>query len=172
MTPAEDADNTVKAMRDHVIIGGYGFAGRELAQALNKYTIPYVIVDLNVENVRKASREAGDAYFGDVTSENVLKKLGIENAREFVVLINDPSAAEHAVKVGRKIAPNLYIVVRTSYLLDIEPLLAAGADEVIPAEREAAVEVTSHVLSRHKADSRQIVEHCSEIRTRSEEENV
>jgi len=172
VTPAEDADNTVKAMRDHVIIGGYGFAGRELAQALNKYTIPYVIVDLNVENVRKASREAGDAYFGDVTSENVLKKLGIENAREFVILINDPSAAEHAVKVGRKIAPNLYIVVRTSYLLDIEPLLAAGADEVIPAEREAAVEVTSHVLSRHKADSRQIVEHCSEIRTRSEEENV
>jgi CPA2 family monovalent cation:H+ antiporter-2 len=172
VTPAEDANNMVKAMRDHVIIGGYGFAGRELAEALNKCTIPNVIVDLNVENVRKASREAGDAYFGDVTSYDVLKKLGIEKAREFVVLINDPSAAEHAVKVARKIAPNLYIVVRTTYLLDIEPLLAAGANEVIPAEREAAVEVTSHVLSRHKADSRQIVEHCSKIRTRSEEENA
>lgn len=169
---AEDATDVVRTMRDHVIIGGYGFAGRELTQALDECRIPYVIVDLNVENVRKASQEAGNAYFGDVTSHEVLKKLGVEHAKEFVLLINDPNAAEQAARVARKLAPNLFIVVRTYYLLDIEPVLAAGADHVIPAEREAAVEVTSHLLNRHLVDPQRIVTYCSRIRGRSEEENV
>jgi len=172
ITTAEDASDIIRTMRNHVIIGGYGFAGRELAQALKECGIPYVIVDLNVENVRKASQEAGEAYFGDVTSHDVLKKLGIEYAREFVLLINDPNATEQAARVARRLAPDLFIVVRTYYLLDIEPALAAGADDVIPAEREAAVEVTSRLLDRHQVDPKRIVAHCYQIRSRSEEENA
>jgi CPA2 family monovalent cation:H+ antiporter-2 len=172
LTPADDTENLPKALREHVIIGGYGFAGRELAEALNKCRIPNVIVDLNVENVRNASPGSSHAYFGDITNYNVLKQLGIDDAREFVVLINDPGATEQAVRIARRIAPDLHIVVRTYYLLDIEPLLKAGADEVIPAEREAAVKVTSHILGRHRADPERIKASCSEIRSRSEEENV
>ncbi|MFH1372962.1 MAG: cation:proton antiporter [bacterium] len=169
---AEEATDVVRTMRNHVIIGGYGFAGRELAQALNKCEIPYVIVDLNVENVRKATLEAGNAFFGDVTSHEVLRRLGAAYAREFVLLINDPSATEQAVKVARRFAPDLSIIVRTYYLLDIESLIDAGADDVVPAEREAAVEITSHLLSRHQVDPQRIVTHCSQIRSRSEEEDV
>ncbi len=168
---AEDAAGVVRTMSDHVIVGGYGFAGRELAQALIKCEIPLVIVDLNVENVRKAARETGDAYFGDVTSHEVLEKLEVTRAKELVLLINDPSAAEHAVRVARRLAPDLFILVRTHYLLDIEPLLAAGADEVIAAEREAAVEVTSFLLSRRQVAPQRIVAQCSRIRGQSEEES-
>ncbi len=168
---AEDAAGVVRTMSDHVIIGGYGFAGRELAQALIKCEIPLVIVDLNVENVRKAARETGDAYFGDVTSHEVLEKLEVARAKELVLLINDPGAAEHAVRVARRLAPDLFILVRTHYLLDIESLLAVGADEVIAAEREAAVEVTSFLLSRRQVDSQLIVAQCCRIRGQSEEES-
>jgi CPA2 family monovalent cation:H+ antiporter-2 len=169
---AEDATSVVKKMRDHVIIGGYGFAGRELARALIKYNIPFVIVDLNVENVRRASKEAGNAYFGDLTSQEVLERLGIESAREFVLLINDPSATERAVKLAREIAPKLSIIVRTRYLLDIKPILTNGADEVIPAEREAAVMITSRILERHQVDNSQIVSSCTEIRNHTEEKEI
>ncbi len=86
-----------------------------------------------------------------------------------MLLVNDPGAAEHAVRVARKLAPSLHILVRTHYLLDIEPILAAGADDVVPSEREAAVEVTSLVLNRHQVDSLRIDEHCLKIRNRSEE---
>lgn len=169
---AEDAPEIVKKMQDHVIIGGYGFAGRELARALNKCHIPFVIVDLNVENVRKASKEAGNTYFGDITSQEVLEKLGIETARELVLLINDPSATERTVKLARGIAPKLSIIVRTYYLLDIEPILANGADEVIPAEREAAVMITSRILERHQVDNSQIKIHSDRIRSQTEENNA
>lgn len=166
---AEEATGSVKAMKDHVIVGGYGFAGRELSLALREYDIPHVVVDIGVENVRRASQEGEYAVFGDVTSPEVLAKLGAGSAGELVLLVNDPGAAEHAVRVARKLAPNLHIVVRTHYLLDVEPILAAGADAVVPAEREAAVEVASLVLKRHKVDSDKIVDRCFRIRRQTEE---
>ncbi len=164
----EDAADTVCKMRDHVIIGGYGFAGRMLSKALTDYGVSHVVVDLSVENVRMASREGACAYFGDVTNQDVLLKLGAEQAGELVLLINDPGAAELAVQVARKLSSKLHIAVRTHYLLDIEPILAAGADEVIPAEREAAVEVASLVLKRHQIDSHRIAKHGLEIRKQTE----
>ena len=154
-----------------VFFAGYGFAGRELTQVLDKYKIPYVIVDLNIENVGKATREGKTAVFGDITSEGVLFQLGLESARELVLLINDPSASEHAVRVARRLAPDLFITVRTTYLLDIDPLIAAGANEVVPAEREAAVQVTAQVLKRHQMDADIISEQSSQIRDHSEEED-
>ncbi len=167
---AEDATDSVHKMQDHVIVGGYGFAGKELSKALNDYEIPHIIVDINIENVSKASRQGANAFFGDVTNQEILLKLGIENAGELVLLVNDSGAAEQAVRVARKLAPNLHIVVRTHYLLDIEPILAAGADDVIPSEREAAVEVTSLVLNRHRIDSQQIANHRLRIRNQTEDD--
>jgi len=168
---AEDASAAVCEMCDHIIVAGYGFAGKELSQVLDGYKIPYVVVDINIENVRIASQETRKAVFGDITSEGVLNQLGIENASELVLLINDPGAAEHAVRVARRLAARLFITVRTTYLLDIEPLLAAGADEVIPAEREAAVQVATQVLKRHRVDLWKITEQASEIRDHSEDES-
>lgn len=165
----EDASDSVRAMRDHVIVGGYGFAGRELSKALKDYGIPHVVVDINIENVSKASQRGVNAFFGDVTSHDVLVKLGAEYAGELVLLVNDPGASEQAVRVARKLAPGLHIVVRTHYLLDIEPILAAGADEVVPSEREAAVEITSLVLNRHQVNSQQIADFSSRIRSQTEE---
>ena len=75
------------------------------------------------------------------------------------------------MQVARKLAPKLFIVVRTHYLLDVEPILAAGADEVIPSEREAAVEVTARVLGRHEVDRKQIDAQRLDIRTHTEAES-
>ena len=168
---AEDASRETSKLSNHVIVGGYGFAGRELSGALKSCGIPYVVVDLNVENVRKATQDGVDAFFGDVTNHEVLLKLGVKQAKELVLLVNDPTAAEQALRVARKLAPELFIVVRTHYLLDVESILAAGADEVIPSEREAAVEVTARVLGRHEVDRRQIDAQRLDIRTHTEEEN-
>lgn len=167
---AEDAISSSGGMRDHVIVGGYGFAGRELSKTLRENEIPHVVVDISVENVARAAGEGVNAFFGDVTSHDVLLKLGAESAAELVLLVNDPSAAEQAVRVARKLAPNLHIVARTHYFLDIAPIQAAGADVVVPSEREAAVEIASVVLKRHQIDSERIANHLRRIRRQTEED--
>jgi CPA2 family monovalent cation:H+ antiporter-2 len=165
---AEAVDGSTTDLTNHVIVGGYGFAGRELSGALRDHQIAHLVVDIGVENVRRASQDGVYAVFGDVTSEEVLVRIGAERASELVLLVNDPGAAEHAVRIARKLAPGLHIVVRTHYLLDIEPILAAGADAVIPAEREAAVEVASHVLRRHQITTERVLDHCLKIRQQIE----
>lgn len=172
VSTAEDAAEEVRTMHEHVIIGGYGLAGQQLAQALRQSGIPYVIAELNVENVRNAISKGEPAYFCDITSLEVLECLQAADAGELVLLINDPDANQRAVKAARSLAPNLHIVVRASYQLDIRPLLKAGANEIIAAEIEAAVEVVSRTLNRHQVDPEQVAVHLSRIRSLRQEKTA
>jgi len=168
----EDVAETTCKMCDHVIVAGYGFAGRELSNTLKENNITFFVTDLNIENVKTASEEVGNAVFGDITSPSVLSQLGIENARELVILINDPIASAQAIRVARQLSPNLYITVRTPYLLDIKRLIDSGANDVITSEREAAVQVVSQVLNRYDYDDARISELTSKVRKHSEDESA
>jgi len=164
VVPACDANESGKKWNKHIIIGGYGFAGKELALVLRRTGVPYLIADLNVDNVRRAVANGDPAFFGDVTSPEVLKRLGIEQARELVLLINDLEASIQSVKAALQIAPDIFISVRTRYIFDVEPLIKAGASEVIPAEVEAAVEVASRVLDRSQLRDKKTKEEIERIR--------
>ncbi|MFQ5606620.1 MAG: cation:proton antiporter [Candidatus Zixiibacteriota bacterium] len=169
VSTAEEARSRTDALRGHVIIGGYGFTGLELAYALKEAGVQYVIAELNPENIRRATEAGEPIYFGDVTNADALTHLGVERASELILAINDPTANERAVKATRSVAPNLHIIVRTRYLLDIEPLLEAGASEIVPAELEAAVEVTSRVLRRHQVEPNLLAELYTRIRSHRDE---
>jgi CPA2 family monovalent cation:H+ antiporter-2 len=69
-------------------------------------------------------------------------------ARAIVVVIDDPAGARRVVELCRRVAPDAYILVRSRYLREVEPLMALGADEVIADELEVSIEVFSRVLAR------------------------
>jgi voltage-gated potassium channel Kch len=52
---------------DHVIIVGYGLNGRNLARALRRARIPYLILDSNGALVRQARLAREPIFFGDGT---------------------------------------------------------------------------------------------------------
>lgn len=137
---------TKQKMSDHVIIGGYGLAGQQLAEQLLLKQVPYVIAELNPENVRTATQDNRNACYADITSGDVLEKLGLHRAKMFVIVINDPKAAERAVRMARKLSSKIKIVVRTRYILDVVRLKDAGADEVIVAEIETASKLVTDVM--------------------------
>jgi CPA2 family monovalent cation:H+ antiporter-2 len=166
---AAEVSASLRDRSDHVIIAGYGLAGQELAVSLGDIAIPYVVVDLNAENVRRATEHVVPACFGDVTSSEVLECLGARHARELVIVINDPAATEQAIRAARRVAPDLYILARANYAADIEPLLRAGASEVVSAELEVSAEITSRVLDRHHIRRALVETELSRIRERRED---
>ena len=166
---AQDAQETTEDWADHVIIAGYGIMGIELAAALKAHDLRYVIVDLNPDNVRLATEAGEPAYYGDITSPEVLHALGVGRAKEIVVGINDPQATDQALAAVRQAAPAAHVLVRTRYAADAQHLCAGGASEVIPAEVEAAVAVTERVLARHGVSVEAVTEVTSGIRTRRHE---
>jgi CPA2 family monovalent cation:H+ antiporter-2 len=153
---ADEVPEELRQARDHVIIAGYGLAGQSLAAALENCGLPFVVVDLNPANVRLATAKGIPAFYGDVTSPEVLHKLGIEHSNEVVLTINDPVAEERAVRAVRRASGEIHLVVRTRYVADVDFLTAAGANMIIPAEREAAISIVRQVLNRHCVAEEQI----------------
>ncbi len=131
---------------DHIIVAGYGRAGREVCQAARAAGYACIAVDVNVDNVR-AARVAGDlAVFGDVTQKEVLEELGCRNARLVVVTINDTRATELATLTIRRTAPDTPIIARAMYDMDEESLRTAGATRVITAEATTSAVIVSACL--------------------------
>jgi CPA2 family monovalent cation:H+ antiporter-2 len=132
---------------NHVVLAGYGPAGRAVCQALRTTDVAYVAVDMNPDNVR-AARNAGDrVVFGDVTQREVLEELGCKDARLVVLGINDASATELATRTIREFAPDVAIIVRTPYELDKDALRAVGATQVVTAEIAASDALVSATLA-------------------------
>ncbi len=168
---AADRPHEAGPMKDHVIIAGYGLAGRELAHSLEDCGVPYIIVDINPKNIRNALQRVEPAYFGDVTSTEVLESLGAAHARELVLVINDVQATVRAIRAARRLAPGLSIFARVFYAADIERVIRAGASEVVAAELEATVEVTHRILERCKVQSAAIEARVDGIRSIESEEH-
>ncbi|MBW1877188.1 MAG: cation:proton antiporter [Deltaproteobacteria bacterium] len=133
----------------HVIVAGYGVAGRAIASAMRTAGVPCLVVDLNPSNVRRAVREGAEAVYGDVTSHEVLEHLQVKHASCMMLAISDPNANEQAVRAIRKVAPDLPLGVRALYASDVGLLREAGATEVFSAEISTAIEMLHAVLARH-----------------------
>lgn len=144
---ASDIDGGT-SLAGHVVIAGYGLAGRTLATALREIGVPYVILDLNPDNVRDGRAEGEPMLLADVTRPESLHEISLASARQLVVAINDPNAGDRAVRAARHEAPNLPILVRCQYATDIEALYDAGATQVISMELEGANRVAEWAIAR------------------------
>lgn len=136
-------------LEDHVIIVGYGLNGRNLARVLRAVTIPYVVLDLNAEAVRRAKEKGEKINFGDATRKEVLLHAGIEKSWALVLAMSDPHAARRTVKQARSFNAETHIIVRTRYVSEITELLSLGANEIIPEEFETSIEIFSRVLMKY-----------------------
>jgi CPA2 family monovalent cation:H+ antiporter-2 len=164
LEPSLQEDSVPKGIAGHVIIIGFGVVGRNLARTLKGTGIPYVALELN-NDIARAERKTGEPiYFGDGSSREILKKLGILRARLLLVAISDPAATRKIAAVSKLINPDLYVVVRTRYLKEVDDLRELGADEVIPEEFEASVEIFSRILHLYNVPRNLIDEHAEDIR--------
>jgi CPA2 family monovalent cation:H+ antiporter-2 len=149
---------------DHVIIAGYGLNGRNLASVLRAIDVPHLIVELNSQSVRQARSRGEPAFYGDATREEILRALGIERARMFVVAISDPAATRRMVRVARSLNPKVHIIARTRYIVEIAELTALGANVVIPEEFETSIEIFARVLSHYEVPRHDIDRLAQQIR--------
>ena len=144
-----DLEEKAAAIQDHVIILGFGAGGQLLAQVLREARIPYVIVELNSETVKRGRRKGEPIFYGDAARQDVLEYAGIDRARLVVFAISDPDALRQAVRAARELNPAVEIVVRTRRITEIEQLRILGADEVVAEEFETAIEIFTLVLERY-----------------------
>lgn len=133
-------------LNNHLIIIGYGLNGSNLAKAAQANDIPFVVIELNAETVKKEKQKGVPIIYGDASHQHILEHTNLHKARGIVVAISDPRATRAIIGTVRDISQSVYLVVRTRYIKDINELKALGADDVIPEEFETSIEIFSRIL--------------------------
>ena len=163
MTPEYQGDAV--HLENHLIIVGFGLNGKNLARAARSAGIPYAILEMNPAAVRTEKAKGEPIFFGDATQEAILLHINVGQARNLVVVINDPAATRRITDLARRLNPRLYILVRTRFVSEMNALTDLGANDVIPEEFETSVEIFSRILAKYFIPKEEIEKLTSDIRS-------
>jgi len=141
--------NREKGLENHLVIIGYGVNGRNVATAARAALIPYRIIDINPDTVRKEKAKGEPIMYGDAAQKAVLEHAGIRAAKSVVVTAGDPVSAQRIIEAARRLNSEIHIIARTHFLSELDRFYALGADEVISDEFESSIELFSRVLHRY-----------------------
>ncbi|MBW2527252.1 MAG: cation:proton antiporter [Deltaproteobacteria bacterium] len=142
----EDAAPADRHLKGHVIVAGYGPGGRLVAARLKAAGVPYLVLDLNAETVRK-EREGGERiYYGDITSAEAQEHAGLEGAEAVVLTINDGQAAQRSVAAIRKARFGGPVLARVRYVAEEKHLIELGATSAVAEEVHASEVLAAELL--------------------------
>lgn len=149
-----------------VIILGSGRVGRHISDTLRIKNVPHVVVDYNTKVVEHRRRVGVPAIFGDASSEVVLAQTRPQTAELAVVTLPDSGSTEAAIRLLKRLAPDVPILARVHRGADIPTVRHAGADGVVHAEFEASVRLVRLGLDRLGFPRDEIDEHIRGMRAR------
>ncbi|APW59407.1 cation:proton antiporter [Paludisphaera borealis] len=154
--PQHELDDPEASGRHRAVVVGYGPVGKTLARLLRDNQIDPVVIELNMDTVRRLGDDGVRAIYGDALHRDVLDHAGLDKAVGFVLSSSTMHGGKETIRLAREINPDLFILARTAYLRDVAELRAAGADSVFSGEGEVALAMTEFLLERLGATPDQI----------------
>ena len=142
--------------RGHTVVIGYGVAGQRLAFSLKHLKIPYKIIELNIDTVKKNKEKEPGLIFGDASKEEILHAAGVEKAKLLVVTIPGAGVARSILLQVRKLRPDLEVLVRLEYERHLAELKDQNNVDAVVAEYETTVEMLARTLKTYGADPEQV----------------
>jgi voltage-gated potassium channel Kch len=132
----------------HVIIVGFGLAGRCVADLLDSEKIPYVILEMNPATVATQAALGRRIFHGDVADASLLAEAGLASASILALTIPDEDAVLAATMLARRLRPEIHIIARTQYASKGMAVAQLGADDVINAEQAVALQFYDRLRRR------------------------
>jgi CPA2 family monovalent cation:H+ antiporter-2 len=151
-------------LEDHIIIVGYGINGKNVSRAAQFAQIPYVVIEMNPETVKKEAQNGVPIFYGDAAHQHILDHVNVEKSKVVVVAISDPQSTRQIISNIRQYNQQIHIIVRTQFVSEIEETIRLGADEVVPEEFETSIEIFSRVLHRYMIPIQEIERFTQSIR--------
>ena len=139
--------DAARGIEGHVIVVGFGLAGRCVADLLDGAKIPYTIVEKNPATVATQQALGRRIIAGDAASAQTLVEAGLHTAAILALTIPDENVVLKATALARRLRPEIHIIARTNYSSTGMQASQLGADDVIKAEQAVALQFYD-VLSR------------------------
>ena len=150
---------------DHVILVGMGRVGKQMTKACNQFHVPILAVDMNPIVVEQQQNLGVPIIYGNASNENVLKQLRVTSAQCIVISASTYEGTLKTIDAARRLNPDIHIIVRTKYLKNIEEVIEAGADEVIPKEFETSILMFTRIMDYYNKDMDEIAAAVNDLRS-------
>ncbi len=132
------------ALRGHILIVGFGPAGRRVAEALmRRHKSQLVVVDLKSRSASVARTYGLQTFVADAARIEVLEHLHVEHAAVVIVTVPDPATARQVIRGVRSLAPDTPVIARARYHVYRWELIVAGAEVVVDEEDEVGLRMAS-----------------------------
>ena len=159
-----DIEDTGKALKNHVILCGFGRSGQYLARFLKEESVSFIAIDMDLNRVNDAASAGELVMYGDASRRVVLKAAGIAKAKAIVITYADDRASSKVLHVIRDDYPDLPVIVRTADDSTIVQLQNDGASEVIPEVLEGSLMLASQTLLILGVPLKRIIRRIREFR--------
>jgi len=133
--------------KGHVVVVGYGPAGREVVEAARKRSLPIVVLDLNPASVIEARKLGIEAYVGDASQPAILKLARLDDASAMVITLPDHRLTTAIIVEARDLYEGIKIIARARYHRYFNLLEGAGASIVVDEERHVGRRLSEYIIA-------------------------
>ncbi|MCE3233350.1 MAG: sodium:proton antiporter [Rickettsiaceae bacterium] len=138
------------ALKNLVILVGYGRVGRHLSKKMEASNIDFVVVDQNHEVVESIRQSGKHALVGDATHRETLQEAAIDKASALVVAVPNPYEARRIVGIARDMKPDISILARAHNEEELEYFKTQNIDLAVAGVQEVARRMMEHLEAKIK----------------------
>jgi voltage-gated potassium channel len=149
-------ERMLEELTQHFILCGFGRMGQIIAQEFARQSVPFVVIERDTERMHQAIEAGFLAVEADASSEQVLRRVGIERARGFIAAVSTDAENVYAVLSARLLRPDLFIVGRAETEDAKSKLVRAGADRVVSPYQIGGLQLAQTALRPAVVDFVQI----------------
>jgi len=144
-------EKTIRKLRGHYIICGFGRVGQNVANELEVTHRHYLALEENEVVIDSyLERKQGLLYLhGDAADDDVLLSANIEHAKGVFAVTGDDSRNLMISLTAKQLAPQVRIVARCNDIRNTEKLRKAGADAIVSPNFTGGMRIASAMIRPH-----------------------
>ena len=154
-----------RSAAEHVVLCGFGQVGSAVGEALETFSIRFVVIERDPDIVLGLRSRGVPCLFGDAAQPRRLEEAGAGRASLVVVALPEMERAQLVVRGVRALSPGVPILARAHSVAARDALAESGATEVISPELEAAATLIRHALRQLSLPQQRVLDYLTRFRT-------
>jgi monovalent cation:proton antiporter-2 (CPA2) family protein len=158
---AEPVYDEMPEQHNAVLIAGFGRFGQIVGRLLGVIGQPFTALEIDSSQVDVVRRYGNIVHYGDASKLDLLRAAGAENAKLFVLAIDDIEASMKTAETVSKHFPHLKIIARARNRRHEYHLMDLGIEHIFRETLMSSLAMGEHVLAdlgHDKSHARRIVE--------------
>ena len=151
-----------------VIIAGFGRVGQIIGRLLRVKHIPFTALEISQTQVDFVRKFGGKLYYGDASRVDLLRAAHVEQAKIFVLAVDDVEASIKIAETVKTHFPKLEIYARVRNRHHAHVLMDMGIKVFVRETFLSSLQLAQHVLSGLGLEKAEVVASIEKFRVHDE----